>query len=243
MHTELVSLDPTISIDPLAQQFTIGANTDGQPIPHAAFTAARSAMGSVFDIAGKLATADQAIRDLGAQPDPATDARLRRGARQQMAEAKKALDGAFAALGDQAVTLAAQAEELTGAPLYRTGVTENARGAEVRQWLRGMAPAQRTDALNEALAAKDREIVASVLAASPILSGLNRDHFANFTTDARRTFAPDQNRLLGGIERLTQALRTAEDTLTKRFAKITGEGSSRHAAAERALSALEGSAA
>lgn len=232
-------MDPAMTIEPMADTFIVGLNADGQPVHAGAFTAAKSAAAKVFDIAGKLSDAERAIASLGNQPDPQTDTRLRRNARAAMAQARKALDDAFASLGEHSQTLANEAEQLVGTHQARASVTDNARGAEVRGWLRGMTPSQRTDAINEALTAGDQEIISSVLAASPVLSGMERDHHTSLAADARARFAPDQHRILGGIEHLVRALRDADTTLNKRFGGLTGEGDSRHAAVERAIGALE----
>lgn len=240
-----ISLDPSNYDHPaVANVFdTDTTNPDGSVARHAAWTTARAAAQTVFSIAGKLSAADRAIAELGRQPDPATDVRLRRSARQQMTEANKALTAAYTALTEQRAALSTEAAGLIGTERARLGVTENARGAEVRQWLRGLSVTQRTDALNEALQARDSEVVSSILAATPVLSGLKRDAHANLAEDARRVFAPRHDALIGGIDRLVSMLQTGEKALTTRFAPITGEGNSRVAAAERALSALEGGAA
>lgn len=240
------SIDPSLfDVPQVADTFTIGTNADGEAVKHQAWVTARSAAESVFGIAGKLSAAEQAIRNLGSQPDAATDVRLRRGARQQMQAARAALDAAYTALGEHATALESEAEGLIGTEAARVGVTENARAAEARAILRGMTkPSDRSDLLQRALQAGDREFIAGVLASgSPILSGLTPDAHANLRAEARARFAPDQDRLLSGIDRLASMLRQADDSLTRRFASITGEGNGRVAAAERALSALEGSAA
>ena len=246
INTNLVSLDPAVVIDPLATEFVIGSTADGNAVPHATFSMTQSAMNSVYEIASKLEDADRSIKALGDKPDPATDARMRKNAQAAMGQAKKTIADTYISLSDHAARIAGEADELVGTQHYRAGVTENARGAEVRQWLRELSPTLRTDALNEALTAKDREIIASVLAASPVLSGMKREHHSSLANDAHAQFAPDQHRLMRGIAKLTKALQTADGVLMKRYAGITGVGSSRQAEAERAINALgslEGSAA
>lgn len=92
-------------------------------------------------------------------------------------------------------------------------------------------------------AAAARAALTSCAAAIAASASASADAHANLRAEARARFAPDQDRLLSGIDRLASMLRQADDSLTRRFASITGEGNGRVAAAERALSALEGSAA
>ncbi|MFG0291721.1 MAG: hypothetical protein ACF8MJ_01055 [Phycisphaerales bacterium JB050] len=240
LRADLVSTDPEMTIVPLADGFRIGTTDTGEEIHHAAYTAALAASQSVYETAGKLAEADEAIRSLGKQPDAATGARLRKNARAAMDRAQKTYADTLAKLAEHSDSLSAEAEGLIGTETARLDINSNARGAEVRSLLRTMPKHDREALIESAIADGDQEVVAGVLAASPLLSGIDRKRHAMLREQARVRFAPEQDRLIKGIDRLANAMRTANGALEKRFGSITGAGDSRQARAERSLAALEG---
>src|SRR5690606_31905914 len=136
-----------------------------------------------------------------------------------------AIEKARATLGDHARVLQAEVIQSIGLDTARSGVTDNARGAEARSLLRSVTnAADKSTMLHEAMRAGDREFIAGILAGSPILSGLDREAYTNLRTEAASAFAPDQSRLLAGVDQLVGILNDADRALDARFGALTGEG-------------------
>lgn len=236
------SLDPTIlDAAEIVSPLTIGASADGSPVFHPAHGATKTAFSAMHAANVALAEAEAAIK---ATNDPTSAKRLRAGAEKRLAEVRKAADTAIEALTKHREQVAGEVEQLIGTEESRSTVTTNARGAEVRQWLRGMAkPSDRTTALQECISAGDRSVIAAVLAASPVLSGIDRRAFENLRAEASRAFAPKHDAILAGIDRLRGLVEQADAITSRRFGALIGRGDTRDAKAEAALRALEGGVA
>lgn len=246
-----------------ANRFNLSTpNADGSPQRHPAWAATRATMEAIVASAGRLTAAEQAVNlaanaqaareaahrgtwnGVAPVPDPHAERRLRASARREIASTKDAIEKARATLGDHARVLQAEVVQSIGLDTARSGVTDNARGAEARSLLRSVTnPADKSAMLHEAMRAGDREFIAGILAGSPILSGLDREAYTNLRTEAASAFAPDQSRLLAGVDQLVGILNDADQALDARFGALTGEGPSQAAEQERALAALEGGAA
>lgn len=237
-------------------------NPDGSPQRHPAWTSTRTTLVRVVESAGRLATAEKAVRaaaveqasreaaarrtwdGVGVVPDPHAERRLRASARTEIARAKAEIEKTRTSLGEHARVLQAEIVQAIGLEVTRQGVVENHRGAEARAMLRSIGKSPDKSAiLNEALRAGDREFIAGILGGSPILSGLDREAFAALREQAAAEFASDQSRLLAGVEHCVSVLNEADRALDSRFGALTGEGPSGQAAQERAIAALEGGAA
>lgn len=233
-------------------------NPDGSPQRHPAWTATRATAQRITESAGRLVAAEQAVhaaameqarREAGARgtwkgvaplPDPQAERRLRASARQEITNTKAAIEKTRASLGEHARVLHAEIVQSVGTNMARQDLAFNARAAEARAMLKSVGnPADKSAILNEAIRAGDREFIAGILAGSPILSGLDREAFAALREQAAAEFAPDQSRLLAGVEHLVSFLNDADRALDSRFGALTGEGPSGQAAQERALAALE----
>lgn len=236
------SLDPSIiDAEEISAPLVIGASADGSPVFHPAHGTAKTAFTAMHAASVALVDAEKAI---AAASDPTANKRLRAGAEKRLAEVRKAADTALEALAKHREQVSGEVEQLIGTETARVSVTDNARGAEVRSWLRGMAkPGDRTTALMECIAAGDRTVIAAVLAASPVLSGLDRRAFENLRAEASRKFAPKHDTILAGVDRLRGLVEHADRITGQRFGALIGRGNSGDAKAEAALRALEGGAA
>jgi hypothetical protein len=233
------AVDPACC-DAIADEFITGMNEAG-PVRHAAFTATRAAMDTLFTTSHALADAERNIRTAGLN-DPQTADRLRRAATAKMAAARKSASDALANLQCHVDQINAGIDDAFGLPTARVDVCEAGRCADVRAYLRTLPKGERADAIRKAMEDRDVAVVAAVLSASPLASGIDRKTAEFVRTDAERAFAPDAVRLRANIGRLVSVLETAMDSTEKRFAPLTGTGESPAARAARSLAALEGGA-
>ncbi|MCC6678886.1 MAG: hypothetical protein IT436_17305 [Phycisphaerales bacterium] len=217
----------------------IGENA-GQPVYSAEFTSALAGMGAMEDATGKLLEAESASRNAGR--DQAASDRLRRGAQKSLAGATKALEDSLSALGEHRTKANAEVAQAVGVDAARVSVTDNARGAEVREFIRSLDRMKRMSAIQDAIREGDREFIAGILA-MPRLAGLTADEAAQLRADAESTFAPEAFKRRAEIDVLAKRLRTAGGAFIDRFGALAGVGDTAGARAERALAALEGGAA
>lgn len=232
------SVDPTMA-DAIADQLTIGTNADGSPVYSPAFTAGRATLAKLHESSLALADAEAGIKRAG-MTDPVTADRLRNAARKTMAAIAKSVESGLAALTANHDQCTAEIEAAIGTEQSRTGVCENARGAEIRSWVRSLpTPSARTDALLAAIREGEREIVAAVLAAPAALSGIKPDARENLAAEAAERFAPASTKMRASIDKMRSMLQIAASATGQRFAATTGFGESVAAVAQRSLTALE----
>lgn len=224
------------NMDDRASAFVIGESA-GQPVYDPAFTGARQGMVALVDATGKLMEAEQASKAGGL--DQTAALRLQRGATKTLAGATKALETALTTLGDHRTRLDAEIEQALGVQTVRVSVTDNARGAEVRSYVRSLGDLERIAAIQDALTNGDREFIAGILA-MPRLAGISPKEAAQLAADAAQTFAPAAFARRSEIDVLARRLRTAGDAFADRFGALAGQGDSPAAKVERALAGLEG---
>lgn len=238
IDTDLVSLDPMLA-DEIAPEFVVGANEAG-PVHHAAYSAGRNALASLYSSGMAMAQAERDIKAAGTGNDQTTAERLRRAATSKMSGASKAVTDTLAALDAHTDQIQAGIDDAIGIPSARADMTEAGRASDVRAFLRSLGKNERTETLRKAIAVeKDRAFAAAILSASPYASGLSAKDVEFVRADAEQAFAGDAMRLRDSIRKMRGLVVTAGGVIEKRFGPLTGFGGSRAAAAQRSLAALE----
>ncbi|GMV71380.1 MAG: hypothetical protein AMXMBFR77_12180 [Phycisphaerales bacterium] len=227
-------------IDVHRDGFILGANTDGSPVFHDAFTKARATMEAVFTKSRALSEAERALKAATAQQaDPAQERRLRTLAARTLGECRKAVEGALESIGAHRAKADEEITNALGIPAARLQVTDSQRASDVRAALRAMGKAERMAALRSAVQDGDAEAVGAILSASPLAAGLSRTEADNLRADAERRFTPELAAFRSNLDRLREVIVRAGDVTEKRFGSLVGRGNSPAARVEAALSALE----
>jgi hypothetical protein len=225
----------------LRGQFVIGENA-GAPVLHPAFSAAEQAAGTLHATAQRLAEVERSAK--AAKADPGLHARLSSAAARTLASARKAHESARTTLAEHRLKLADEIDARIGVPNARTSVTDALRASAVYSHLRSLPDsAARFEAVRVAIGAGDAEVAAAVLAASPLASGLDRNHHATLRTASESKFAPALLNLRSGLDSVGEVLDRSLASVVARFGPLAAEGSGAHARATRAVAALEGGAA
>lgn len=233
------TLSPSVSADmadAISSEFVMGTNADG-PVYSPLFTTGRGVLAKMREDSLKLAEAEASIKRAGLT-DPATVDRLRTGARRIMANVAKSVETGLATLAAAEDQCAAEIQTAIGTEQSRNGVCENARGAEIRAWLRSMPASARTDTLLAACREGEREIVAAALAL-PRLAGLDARSRDNLAAEAADRFAPAATKTKASLAKLRGLIVTAAGSTERRFGGLTGVGESAAAEAQRRLLAVE----
>jgi hypothetical protein len=227
-------------VDGFRDAFTLGANADGSPAVHDAFTRARSTMEAVFTKSSALSEAERTLKTATAQQaDPTQERRLRASAARVLGECRKAVEDTLGSISAHRTKAADEITQALGIPAARLQVTDSQRASDVRATLRTMSKADRLSALRNAIQDGDVEAVGAVLSASPLASGLSRGELDGLRGDAERKFAPGAAALRDNLDRLREVIARAGDVTEKRFGPLVGRGNTPAARAEAALSALE----
>ncbi len=238
IDTRLPSVDPMLA-DEIAPEFVIDANEAG-PVHHAAFSAGRNALASLYSSGMAMAQAEKDIKAAGMGNDQTTADRLRRAATAKMNAASKAVADALAGLDAHTDQIQAGIDDAIGIPNTRADLTEAGRASDVRAFLRSLGKTERAETIRRAIVVeKDRAFAAAILSASPYASGISAKDVEFVRADSEQAFSGDAMRLRDSIRKMRGIVVTAGGVIEKRFGPLTGFGGSRAAAAQRSLAALE----
>lgn len=223
----------------MASEFVTGTGPDGSPVQHPAYSTGRGILETLHSGSAKLSEATAAIRAAGLSNDPQTEARLRRSATATMNAMMKRADEGLATLGQHRESVDSEIVATLGIPNARNEVTTAMRAGDVRAYLRSLpTPTERSNAIRQAAQSGDIEVVAAVLSAPAMASGLgDRDH-QFVRADAERIFTPGLSSLRASIDKLRTHVERAVTVTEKAFGGLTGTGTSNVARAESALRAL-----
>lgn len=229
------SLEPGV-LAPLASAFQIGQN-DAGPVFDPAFSQVTGAMQTIHDSARLLGEAAESVK---AARDPGAERRLRASASSRFASAQKTIDAATNAIDARRAQLEGEIDGDLNIPNTRAGVVENLRGNDIRARLRSLGDTKAFDTVRAAIAAGDLEAVSTVLAASPLASGIDYEQAKLLRSMAEEKFAPKRVAMRAGLEKLSATIARAGDVLASNYGHLLGEGDTREARKEKALRALEG---
>lgn len=229
-------------VDALAPSLIIGHNDSG-PVYDPAITTARAVFNGLSESATLLGDAQAAIKAAGLT-DPITRDRASKAAGKHMTRAEKLVFDGLAQIDARADQIQDEIDNThLNIAATRMDLTENARAAEIRSYLRSLPRSQRLDAIRKAVTVeRDLAVASATLSASPWAIGLEAKDIQGIRMDAERIFAPEQVRLRDGIGKVRRSLELAGVSITNRYGMMIGVGDSPEARAARSLAALEGGA-
>jgi hypothetical protein len=240
------SISPAVSpdmADAIAPEFVISTDATGAPVHHAALTAGRGVLNTLFTTSTGLSEAERNIRAAGLN-DPATTDRLRRAATAKMNAARKSASDGLASLQQHVDQISAGIDDALGIPTAKVDVCEAGRASDIRSFIRSLPARERPEAIRKAIAEGDRAVAAAVLSGgSALASGISAKEMEAVRFDAEERFCKPAVRLRDNIGRMVSLVETAMNATEKRFGPLCGVGDSRAAVAARSLAAIEGGAA